>query len=436
MDTAVGPQLDILAKYIGVERGVLTTINADYFGFRDDNPAATQNDNGFQDDGSGNGPIILAQPVGGSILGGASFTLSIAAADASSYQWYLGATLIVGAISPAYTIASASSGDAGSYTCLLTNANGTLTSDAAVLVVISGITSWTAGSTPIGMSPTSIAYGGGVWVAVGAISPYIWRSTDGINFSSVGGAPGSFWQKVIYGNGIFVAFQNGHAVATSPDGSTWTVYTLTTGLNCSPGGIWDGTQFVAMFSLSSNWYIYTSPDGAAWTQGALLCPTSIGSTAGTPTQIIFTGSLYVITFQTANVNVSIRTSPDLITWTAQSSPAGYWYGLAYGNGVFVAISIGLSSPYIMTSPNGIAWTAQTNTASAKNWKAIVFTGSIFVISGALTQAETAWSVDGVNWTLVNAAVDYNNWQAIAVGSGLAVAVAGVSGTTSAMHASL
>ena len=48
LDTAAGPQLDILGKYIGAIRSVLSTIGTDYFGFVLD--AGGGNTDGFQDD--------------------------------------------------------------------------------------------------------------------------------------------------------------------------------------------------------------------------------------------------------------------------------------------------------------------------------------------------------------------------------------------------
>ena len=53
---AVGPQLDILGKYIGSTRSVLTTLNTAYFGFVLDDGSST-NTNGFQDDNAGYLPI-------------------------------------------------------------------------------------------------------------------------------------------------------------------------------------------------------------------------------------------------------------------------------------------------------------------------------------------------------------------------------------------
>ena len=52
MTTAIGAQLDIIAKYIGVTRTILVPVNAPYFGFIDATVAVndvSQNQNGFMD---------------------------------------------------------------------------------------------------------------------------------------------------------------------------------------------------------------------------------------------------------------------------------------------------------------------------------------------------------------------------------------------------
>jgi hypothetical protein len=54
----------------------------------------------------------------------------------------------------------------------------------------------------------------------------------------------------------------------------------------------------------------------------------------------------------------IVTSTDGITWTVRSSNVGSWYGIAYGNNLYVAV--GSAPAVIVTSPDGISWTKQTN----------------------------------------------------------------------------
>ncbi len=84
---------------------------------------------------------ITGQPRGGTIFAGENktFTVVASAGGTLSYQWQKDGIDIPGATSNTYTITGAAAADAGSYTCILTNAlNGisvTSTCDAAVLVV-------------------------------------------------------------------------------------------------------------------------------------------------------------------------------------------------------------------------------------------------------------------------------------------------------------
>jgi hypothetical protein len=82
-------------------------------------------------------PTISTQPVSQTVTAGSSVTLSVTAAGSTplTYQWRKNSANISGATSAAYTIASLSVGDAGSYTVVVSNFAGSLTSTAATLTV-------------------------------------------------------------------------------------------------------------------------------------------------------------------------------------------------------------------------------------------------------------------------------------------------------------
>lgn len=82
-------------------------------------------------------PAISSQPVSLYRQIGTSATFSITATGTAplSYQWLKGASAITGATNSTYTISSCVLGDAGSYSCTVTNAYGSATSSAAVLSV-------------------------------------------------------------------------------------------------------------------------------------------------------------------------------------------------------------------------------------------------------------------------------------------------------------
>lgn len=85
----------------------------------------------------GNVPTITTQPAGLSISAGSSATFSVTATGEGTltYQWKKDGTLIPGATSATYAIASVTSGHAGNYTVAVTNNWGATESTSATLTV-------------------------------------------------------------------------------------------------------------------------------------------------------------------------------------------------------------------------------------------------------------------------------------------------------------
>jgi hypothetical protein len=84
-------------------------------------------------------PVIQTQPQPQTVGEGKSVTFTVfaygAAGGAPTYQWQKDGNPISGADSSFYTIASAKLSDAGSYTVVVTNSMGSVTSDSATLTV-------------------------------------------------------------------------------------------------------------------------------------------------------------------------------------------------------------------------------------------------------------------------------------------------------------
>jgi hypothetical protein len=82
-------------------------------------------------------PAITAQPQSQTVNVGQSTTFSVVATGTVplSYVWKKDGAAIAGATSASYTIASAQTADAGSYTVVVTNTVGSATSDPAVLTI-------------------------------------------------------------------------------------------------------------------------------------------------------------------------------------------------------------------------------------------------------------------------------------------------------------
>ena len=116
-----------------------------------------------------------------------------------------------------------------------------------------------------------------------------------------------------------------------------------------------------------------------------------------------------------------------VDWTSRAAADNSWQSVAYGNGLFVAISSGgVTSGQIMTSPDGITWTPRTS-AAASSWTSVTYGGGLFVAvasSSSSGAARVMTSPDGVSWTAQSTGVpDGCIWKGVTHGNNLFVAVA-------------
>ncbi|HDB9326360.1 TPA: immunoglobulin domain-containing protein [Escherichia coli] len=80
-------------------------------------------------------PVITQQPSGQTINEGGNINLVVAATGATGYQWKKGEEDILDATAATYTKEGATAADSGSYTCVVTGAGGSVTSNAATVTV-------------------------------------------------------------------------------------------------------------------------------------------------------------------------------------------------------------------------------------------------------------------------------------------------------------
>ena len=248
----------------------------------------------------------------------------------------------------------------------------------------------------------SIAYGNGIWVAVGKDGwsyGKIMYSTDGINWtvsaSNVFGMNGYVY-KVAYGqdgsgNGLWVAVGSGaNTIATSTDGITWigrgSIFGTARGVAYG-NGLWvavgQGTNAMGANSIA------TSTNGFTWT---IRNSNAFGNGYG----VAYGNGLWVAVGANGG---GTATSTDGITWTARSG-IGYYdvgYNVAYGNGLWVSVSSGQS----FTSPDGITWTARANKLTSGY--DVAYSNGLWVTCGYLdsTSSFVSTSTDGITWTLRN-----------------------------------
>ena len=97
-----------------------------------------------------------------------------------------------------------------------------------------------------------------------------------------------------------------------------------------------------------------------------------------------------------------------------------WQGIAYGGGVFVAVSNNTAGNQVIVSQDGITWTGYA-AAAANQWWDVCYGNGRFVAvaqSGAGNRVMT--SPDGKTWTIRTSAANYA-WTNVAYGNGIFVA---------------
>lgn len=80
-------------------------------------------------------PTIDTKPAGGTATAGDDFTFKVVASGAESFQWRKDGVIIPAATGSSYTISNVKTNDAGAYTVVVANGNGSVTSEAVVLTV-------------------------------------------------------------------------------------------------------------------------------------------------------------------------------------------------------------------------------------------------------------------------------------------------------------
>ncbi len=161
--------------------------------------------------------------------------------------------------------------------------------------------------------------------------------------------------------------------------------------------------------------------GTAWTTRTSAADNDWNSVA-------YGNGLFVAVSSTGSGN-RVMTSPDGITWTTRTTAAGnLWNSVTYGNGLFVAVARSGSGDRVMTSPDGITWTPRTSAAD-NVWNSVTYGNGLFVAVSEddLASDYVMTSPDGITWTQRTAATA-SVWTSVTYGNGLFVAVSTTAGT--------
>jgi hypothetical protein len=295
---------------------------------------------------------------------------------------------------------------------------------------------WLAADLPSTREWNGVAYGNGRFVAISEdLTSNSAYSSDGITWTASALPAGKYWKSITFGNGLFVVIAgtsyDGQAVATSPDGITWTSRTLRDAGWMSI--IYGGGVFAAVANGSDPAY---SSDGITWTTKAMAeIQFGHGPNIGSYQSLAY-GNGGFLAYD--GVNERVAHSTDGINWyqsviNGAIAAGGQGHSIAYGAGLFVGPSYQIGK--MATSSDGEVWT-QRSTPNSTYYASVVYADTRFVaISGTLVSDAAAVSTDGVTWEseeLPFAA----HWSSITYGAGKYVVVARGSDQAACMQVNL
>ena len=224
-------------------------------------------------------------------------------------------------------------------------------------------------------------------------------STDGITWTGAGASIFTQWGNCVAWNGtIWVAGGQGtNSLATSPDGSNWTV--RSSPLNTVVFAVaWNGSYWLASGSGTSD-YLMRSSNGIDWTGLGAASPL-VGFMYG----IAWNGTMWLMVGQG-----TLLTSPEGSTWTQRGGSLGVgpWYSVAWSGSVWVVGGYnGGNSATVISSSNGIDWVTRISTSTSTGFGeclAVAWNGSLWVAladnPGGSFSNTLATSIDGLTWTM-------------------------------------
>lgn len=252
----------------------------------------------------------------------------------------------------------------------------------------------------IASGAVDVAWNGTVFCAlIGTRTSY--TSTDGITWTShataLPNSGGNNWNKIRWGNGVFLAFQSTTATtaaATSPDGVTWTARTMPSSQNWRDA-IWNGFVWVAVNSsalTSLNCSAYSS-DNATWARGNLTNSTTGIYTVGW-NGTVFTANGRFNDFYYGYDGVNWNTNYGVVGLSGRTPLEKTLY-----NGT-VLVMIAGNDGYYGVSSDGIAWTFGLLPAGTQVIRDnFAWNGSTFCLLGNIGGTTYPFtSSNGIDWT--------------------------------------
>ena len=250
----------------------------------------------------------------------------------------------------------------------------------------------------------AIAYGGGVYVAVGqggpagsaGPGPWVETSTDGLNWTprDPGYSGGATLTNVVYGSQGFLA-TDGVTCIHSTDGSTWKVVDTGVSANAGISSLgWDGSRYLVYGFDSSGpagGPVKVSLNGVTFSDYG----TITSSSGGDPESIIKVGGTYYAAWDNSAAGI-LASSSDGLAWTVSPfNPSGNSgiNDLINAGGIFVGVGV---TDFIAESPDGTTWSDVSPTGTSNAFfDQVASNGSVYVAVG---QGLVYSSSNGTTWT--------------------------------------
>lgn len=234
-----------------------------------------------------------------------------------------------------------------------------------------------------GETMLEVAYGNGVWVAVG-LNGKLFSSTDGKTWAPRASGTSGFLSAVFYARGLFLAGGLAGFLATSPDGITWTTQTSGFGADQLNAFAYGAGLYVA---VGGSGKLYTSPTGVTWTVR------TSGFSSSSINDIVFNPNL--VLFIAVGAAGKLFTSPDGITWTTGTSSTILDIQTVCSSRTVVVY--GGNTGACGSSTNGTSYTSRTSQFGSTIITSSTFGDGLFVLVGQSGVMST--SPDGTTWTL-------------------------------------
>ncbi len=251
---------------------------------------------------------------------------------------------------------------------------------------------WRITTLPSVSTWSKVAYGNGKFVAIATESTSSAYSSDyGGTWNSGTGLVARSWTGLTFGNGKFVAVS---------DGTTYTGVTSSTTSGGGSGATFNVTARSSGYTVTINnagssyttssivRILGTAVGGASTANDITITVTGVAAIGGAITEFSVAGTA------SSTVSTTASYSTSGASWTSATLPSSTtWSDVAYGNGLFIAVSSSSAKPAY--SRDGITWTQSPYTISGVN-KIEYGQGVFLALSSTAGVAYT--SEDGYSWT--------------------------------------